>query len=215
MTTCFPLWEYSLVYLDPNMCNVHQIPLAVIAVLLSCSMAMAQELGFTIWKGDALVGGITALRKHPGDNAIYAVSSYSQFEVVAKQVVRSSMGVEYRMGRPYACFTSMHLNGSLRDSSNMRGSSAGLACFIHPKERFTLRTTIPWTTSRMYFEEPVGQTSIFVESVLRECAMRRVGNGRYRLELPGNKSNTYRYVQGVLQEVEVDRPLMRLVFRRT
>lgn len=189
--------------------------MALLPVLLGWSMATAQELGFTIWKGDVLVGGITALRMHPGDNAIYAVSSYSQIEIVAKQVVRSTMGLEYRTGRPYACFTSMHLNGSLRDSSNMRTVAAGLDCFIHPKDRFTLKGATAWTTARMYFEEPVGQSSVFVESVLRECAMRRIGEGKYRLELPGNKSNTYRYVKGILQEVEVDRPLMKLVFRRT
>ena len=187
---------------------------AILLAGTTCFPAMAQQLGFTIWKGDAIVGGITALRKHAGENAIYVVSSYSEIDIVMKQVVRSTMGMEYRAGRPHSCFTSFHLNGTLRDSSNMRAYGNGLACFIHPKERFSITRTPAWSTSRMFFEEPVGQRSIFVESVLRECVMRRLGEGQYRLELPGNRSNTYRYVGGALQEVEVDRPLMKLVFRR-
>lgn len=201
-------------YLSRYMRAFHRFPVAILLAGAPCMAVMAQQVDFTIWKGDAVVGGITALRKHAGENAIYAVSSHSELDIVMKQVVRSTMGMEYRSGRPYSCFTSFHLNGSLRDSSNMRARGGGLECFIHPKDRFSLTGTSPWSTSRMYFEEPVGQASVFVESVLRECAMRCIGEGRYVVELPGNRSNTYRYVGGALQEVEVDRPLMKLVFRR-
>lgn len=187
------------------------------AFLFCCTVgisAFAQQIGFTIWKGNDLVGGITAIRQHKGENATYAVSSYSEVDVVMKQVVRSTMAMEYHEGRPIGCFTSMRLNGSLRDSTFMRSTAAGLACFVHPKSRFILASAHPWSTSRMYFEEPLGQTEVFVESVLRECPLHRIGEGRYQLELPGRKSNTYRYVDGKLQEVEVDRPLIKLVFKR-
>lgn len=174
----------------------------------------AQELGFLIWKDQKVVGGITALRREADKRTVYAVSSYSEMEIIKKQVVRSSLGIEYRKGMPYTCFTSFRINGGLRDSSNMRMGSSGLDCFIYPDDRYRLDKTSAWTTSRMYFEEPLGQRSVFVESELRDCPLRPTKPGEYVLELPGNKSNTYRYVDGMLQEVVVARPLMKLVFRK-
>ncbi len=186
----------------------------LLVVVASFSTACAQQLGFTIWKGETLVDGITAIRNHAGVNATYAVSSYSELEIVMKQVVRSTMALEYRAGRPFAGFTSLHLNGSLRDSSFMRNMAGTLNCFVHPKEHFTMKEPNAWSTARMYFEEPVGQSTVFVESVMRDCPLTRTAEGVYVLSMPGKKSNIYRYKDGLLQAVEVDRMFVKLVFKR-
>lgn len=196
---------------------MHHFPARFAAMLLiatSSVSAMAQQVGFTIWKGDEMVGAITALRRPLDQSTVYAVSSYSEMEIVTKQVVRSSMAVEYRAGRPVSCFSSFHLNEMLRDSTRMRTDGDSLACFRHPRKRFTLVSTPQWTTSRMYFEEPVGQTAVFVESELRPCELKKTDPGIYILELPGNRTNIYHYSGGKLQQVEVNRTLMKLVFRR-
>ncbi|MBK9420284.1 MAG: hypothetical protein IPN44_04440 [Flavobacteriales bacterium] len=189
-----------------------------IAVLLfvaaSITFLQAQQLGFTIWKGENLVGAITAIRKHPGANVTYAVSSYSELDFVLKQQVRSTMALEYRAGKPYSGFTSLHLNGSLRDSSSMRTVAGSMDCYVYPKEQFTFNGANAWSTARMYFEEPVGQTSVFVESVMRNCPLIRTEDGVYELNMPGKKTNIYRYKNGVLQAVEVDRVLIKLLFKR-
>lgn len=187
---------------------------AFLLAAVACTSALAQQVGFTIWKGGKVVGGITALRQHAGANATYAVSSYSEIDVVMKQTVRSVLAMEYRAGLPYGCYTSMHINGSLRDSSLMRPNGTRPDCYVHPDERFTAGAIDPWCTARLYFEEPVGRERIFVESVLRNCPLEKVGEGEYRLEMPGRKVNTYRYRNGKLQEVLVDRPLIKLVFKR-
>ncbi len=187
---------------------------ALLLVLAASSPGNGQQVEFIVRKNGKIVGGITALRKPQEKRTVYAVSSYSELDLVKKQVVQSSLGIEYRNGRPYSCFTSFRLNGGLRDSSQMHKTEEGLACFVYPRERFLLNSTPAWTTARMYFEEPVDQTTIFVESVLRECALSRQAPGVYVLDLPGNKSNTYHYVKGALQEVEVVRPMLNLVFRR-
>jgi hypothetical protein len=171
-------------------------------------------MDFIIWKDGKAVGGITALRRQSDQRTVYAVSSYSEMQMVKKQVLRSNLGTEYRNGRPFACFTSFRLNDDLRDSSNMKPAYPGFDCFTYPKERFRLAQTPPWSTARLYFEEPSGQQEIFVESVLRPCPLKHVAPGTYILDLPGSKSNTYRYSNGVLQEVQVNHPLLKLVFRR-
>jgi hypothetical protein len=66
----------------------------------------------------------------------------------------------------------------------------------------------------MFYEEPLGQTSILVESVMQACPLVRTGPGVYELTLPNNDRNRYLYVGGRLIEVQVDRMLVNLVFRR-
>jgi hypothetical protein len=66
----------------------------------------------------------------------------------------------------------------------------------------------------MYFEEPIGQQRIFVESVLRYCPLQHLGGGEYRLTLPDDKVNRYVYKDGRLEEIHVDRNFFDLVFKR-
>ncbi|MBS1547441.1 MAG: hypothetical protein JST38_18675 [Bacteroidetes bacterium] len=188
--------------------------LALVMAASCCLQGIAQQVNFIIWKDNKAVGAITALRRQTPQHTVYGISSWSEMHIVKKQVVRSSLGLEYREGRPFTCFTSFRLNGTLRDSSNMQRAGQGFNCFVHPDESFRLAGTSAWTTARMYFEEPAGQQEVFVESVLRPCPLKRTAPGRYVLELPGNKVNTYLYSGGVLQEVQVSRPLVKLVFRK-
>lgn len=187
---------------------------ALLPALASGMPAAAQELGFHILKDRTVVGSIKAIRRDAGHSTIYVVSSYSQMAVVKKQMVRSNLATEYRQGSPYSCFSSFHLNGALRDSSYMCMQGNLLSCYRYPDERFEVDRTSAWTTSRMYFEEPAGQSTVFVESVLQECRLRSTAAGVYVLELPGNRTNTYRYTGGKLMEVQVDQPLLKLTFRR-
>src|SRR5690606_31039396 len=86
--------------------------------------------------------------------------------------------------------------------------------YVHPQAPYRLRSTNDWTTSRMYYEEPIGQSTILVESVLQDCPIRRTGPSSYEVTLPNNDRNRYRYKNGRLMEVQVDRLLVNLVFRR-
>lgn len=106
----------------------------------------------------------------------------------------------------------MVLNDALRDSSHMaRGASE---CFVHPEAPFTCERTTQWTTARMYFEEPIGQALIFVESALKDLPLQRTGDGTYTLTLSSNTENHYVYRGGVLQEIHIKRPMVGLVFKR-
>lgn len=174
----------------------------------------AQQSQFDVLKGDDVVGKILASRSINGERTTYLMTSYSAFEIVWKQVVRSMVTTSYVGDVLHNCHTSMSVNGALRDSSHLHPVEDRSACFIHPDQRFLLDGEVEWTTARMYFEEPIDQKSIFVESVLKHCPLEAIGPGLYKLTLPGDKVNNYAYKDGVLQEIHVDRSLFDLVFRR-
>lgn len=173
-----------------------------------------QQIRFDVWKGNSVVGSILAKRTSAGERTQYLMTSYSEFDLVMKQVVRSTVATEYRHGHLSTCHSLVTVNGNLRDSSHYAPGEEEATCYVHPDERFLHAGPVSWTTARMYYEEPIGQRTIFVESVLKPCALKNVGPGLYKLTLPGGKVNTYTYVAGRLEEIHVDRSFFDLVFKR-
>ena len=186
-------------------------------MLFGCWCASFAQLStFTIHVNDDadVVGQVRVSRGTVGTRTTYSMASLSEVVVVWRQVIRTSLITEYTGDRISACMSSVHVNGAVRDSSHMRLYHTGLVGFVHPGRTVTTPCTNAWSTARMYFEEPVGQHRIYVESVLDECVLEPLGGGRYKLIMPDRKVNFYTYRGGVLQEILVDRTFFDLVFRR-
>lgn len=179
---------------------------------LCTAILNAQTLQFNVFKGDDVVGSVRAMRSEIAGRTIYIMTSHSEFDIIWKQVVRSSAIAEYINGSLNSCSTSMRVNDAVRDSSSMvHGADR---CYVHPIVPFDCDRNTEWTTARMYYEEPLSQPSIFVESVLRECPLTRSGPNTYLLTLPNKHTNRYTYLNGILQEIHIDRSFFDLVFRR-
>lgn len=176
--------------------------------------ASAQRSTFNIFKGNNIVGSIQVMRLGQPANATYLITSYSEIEMVLKQVVRTSLTTSYLHGNVVSCNTMLRLNKSLRDSTNMSTHAGVSHCYVKPDAPFQRTATSQWTTARMYYEEPVDQTSVFVESVLLDCPLRKTAPDTYTLTFPNKNVTRYIYRNGVLQEMQVDRTLINLVFRR-
>lgn len=187
---------------------------SVSLALGTCCAVEAQPSIFTIHVNDDVVGQVRVSRGMVGTRMIYSMVSLSEVMVVWPQVIRTSMITEYAGERITACKSSVHVNGSVRDSSHMRVHPTGLEGFVHPKRVVNEPCTNSWSTARMYYEEPVGQSRIYVESVLDDCVLEALGGGRYKLTMPDKKVNFYTYRAGVLQEILVDRTFFDLVFKR-
>lgn len=186
----------------------------VVAALITPGRTCAQQSRFDIWRGDRIVGSILARRTVQGESTSFLMTSYAELNLVGKQVVRTTVAAAYRHGHLSTCYTQLYVNENLRDSSRYMAGAEEATCYVHPDDHFAHAEPVVWTTARMYFDEPVGQRGIFVESVMRTCPMKNRGPGHYQLTLPGGKVNTYRYENGVLSEIHVDRNFIDLVFKR-
>lgn len=187
------------------------IPLLLVITPL---VARAQAARFAIWSDDEQVGIISVDRTFSGDTTFYSMRSISTVDVVFwTQVVRTAVRAEYVAGRLQACGSTVHVNDVMRDSSSMHVRQGVTHSYVHP-DTMHRACDNAWTTARMYYEEPVGRKSIYVESLLGDFPLESGSPGIYHLRLPENKVNRYVYRNGVLQEVQVDRPFIALVFRR-
>ncbi len=183
-------------------------------MLLMPSATVAQQSTYEILKGGEIVGSVASSRIRTGEHTLYILSSYSMINVLWKQTVISTMTTEYTGTELRACMTSIRLNGSLRDSSHMAADANGFRCHVFPQPPFHRKQTSAWTTARMYYEEPIGQQHIFVESVLTPCTLTLLGPGNYLLTFPNGATSRYVYKAGQLQEIHVDRTFINLLFRR-
>lgn len=172
----------------------------------------SSQARFHIQKGNKTIGQVHALKHRSGAQTNYVMTSHAEFSLAWKQVVRTHLTTEYRNGMLTACQSVIKLNDALRDSSSMaRGTDR---CYVYPEAAFTCDRSTQWTTARMYFDEPLEQDFIFVESALRALALEQLGQGQYMITFPNGNSNRYVYLNGILHEIHVKRPLVNLVFRR-
>jgi len=183
-------------------------------ILLFGSITSAQSLRFNIVKGGDVIGSIRAERDVKDDGTFYSMVSNSEFSIVWSNTVQSTTETEYRKGLMHRCGASMHVNKSIRDSSNMVRIGDQAHCYIHPNKRFIHSGDVAWTTARMYYEEPIGQSRIFVESEMVFCRFEAIGANIYRLHLSDGKLNEYTYLRGELREVKVIRTFFDLYFKR-
>ncbi len=188
---------------------------AALLVAWPFSWSNAQRAEFDIVKGGAVIGRIITLRDQVPRATQYLMTSYSEFDMVLKQTVKTSMSAEYRDGALVGCHSLVRVNGNMRDSSHMVVRNGQSHRYLHPKPFVRPLEQVEWTTARMYYEEPVGQRAIFVESLLDHCPLVRTAPGHYTLRMPNGSENRYVYRDGVLVEVVVDRALVDLIFRRT
>lgn len=186
---------------------------ALLLALLVPSLS-AQRSTYDILKGGEVVGSVAASRTKTGDRTRYVLTSYSVMNLIWKQTVTSAMTTEYNGDTLRACMSSIHVNGAVRDSSHMITDALGLRCHVFPRPVFRRTAALPWTTARMYYEEPIGQQLVFVESVLAPCSLHAISPGNYLLTFPNGAESRYMYAQGELQEIHVDRLFINLLFRR-
>lgn len=183
--------------------------------LTAAFTAFAQSDIFDILHRNKVLGRIDAQRIVKGDRVSYSMISHTKFNMVWDQEVRTVARTTYVAGRVADCLTTVHVNEEMRDSSVLRTVAGKGLYVVHPRTVYSAALpTNPWTTARMYYEEPVGQDSVFVESELIECAVERIAEGEYILKLPNKERNHYVYRNGILQEIRVDRGWLELLFRR-
>ncbi len=178
------------------------------------SSVAGQSISFDILKGKDVIGNIRADRIVKGESILYSMVSNSAFNILWKNTVQSTTITHYLSGSMYSCGAFMRINDSMRDSSNLSRIEGQANCYVHPNKRFIHSGEVTWTTARMYYEEPVGQPRIFVESEMAFCTLENTGNNTYRLLLSEGKVNHYTYASGLLKEVKVIRSMFDLFFRR-
>ena len=187
----------------------------VFAFLVVNSTAQVQY--YDILKGKEKLGEIKAEKKVTNTTTTFTVVSKAVFSVIFEYVRETDMTIKYVNDEFFYSDSKQIMDGKIKEHHVTQKQTDGYYLCTQPAdedERFVLKSKINFTTSMMYFKEPVGQTHIFAESFHTLCPLKLISPGIYEMTLPGDKINHYVYKNGVLQEVRVFRSIVDLVFRR-
>jgi hypothetical protein len=65
------------------------------------------------------------------------------------------------------------------------------------------REMVSYSSTCVYFEQPLGRTSLFYEKYGRYLDVQELGNHRYEIELPNESVERYSYKNGKVIPVEI------------
>lgn len=196
------------------MFNFRFIFLVLTIIAFHCN---AQVQYYDILKGEEKLGEIKAEKKVQNSTTTFSVISKAVFSVIFEYVRETDMTIKYVNDTFFSSDSRQFMDGKIKEHHITQKLVDGTFLCTQPadeEDRFVLKSKINFTTSLMYFKEPVGETHVFAESFHALCPIKLISPGIYEMTLPGDKINHYVYKNGVLQEVRVFRPIVDLVFRR-
>lgn len=175
-----------------------------------------QQKSFDIYWGKKNIGEVRATLSKEGEKYAYRVISDVNFSVLWKEYNRSTTNHTVRSAeRLLSTYAGVYMNEELEDSTTLKYVGADrYQCYRHPREQCSIGDPpAHFTTIMLYFHEPVEVHQIYSELYLENCELVEIKPHQYKLTLPNGEHNYYTYLNGELQEVQVDRTWFDLTFQ--
>jgi hypothetical protein len=178
-------------------------------------VTQAQQLTFDVFHGNHKIGIITTNRILNQGKEVYDVQSEVNFKVLWKNYQRiSSMEVVFKNGTLEKSISETLQNDELEIYSTIHKNGATYRGMVHEQDSIVLESPVNHTAVQMYYQEPVNQEQVFLESFLQYVKLEKAGPGKYQIKMPNGRLNTYIYSEGKLQELQVESTWFTVYFRR-
>lgn len=186
-------------------------------LLIFCSTTgIAQEsrrMTFGIYQGNTELGTIESVKISMGNTTKYLITSDARFRMIVRYHRTTDMRVEYRSGILHNSISEVYNKGKLDERSAVSREGYGYRC---RRDAHDVPCTgeITFSASMLYFHEPKDIQRVFIEHFMEFGSIEETIPGTYRLTLPNNRANYYKYREGELQEVFVKRAAFSITFRK-
>jgi len=186
---------------------------ALFCITILSSTLHAQEHAFSIHIGNKEIGTITANRDTIQNREVYKVVSDAAFRVLWKYHRTTDMIAYYVNDTLESSVSKVVMNDDVKEHSEFWKDGITYKC--HKQDKIERKEkAVTYSSIKLYFHEPVGIDSVYSETFLESSFLQDLGDHKYKLFLPGNRENTYSYINGELQEIKVDRTIDLLFKRR-
>jgi len=192
------------------------IRLTFIALLtVPCLCLSAQQLSFSILKGDKRIGVQRITQTQTGSETHYRLKGDASFWAMGKKKLSfiSTCVVEDDMVK--RAEVKEIVNDKIR-SHTVIECDGNSATFISESDDETSQVSrsIPAITISLLMEEPVGVDEIFSERYGEFLKLESMGSGQYALHMPNGRTNIYSYNDDGCQSVAVDHWFANIEFVR-
>ncbi len=182
---------------------------------LSCSCLTAQQLSFSILKGDKRIGVQRVTQSQSGTETHYKLKGDASFWAMGKKNLSFISTCIIEGNAVKHAEVKEIVNDKIR-SHTILECDGNSATFISEcdKETSEIDRSIATTTITLLMQEPVGIDEIFSERHGAFLRLESIGNGEYALHMPNGRTNIYSYNEEGCQSVTVDHWFANIEFVR-
>lgn len=173
--------------------------------------SFGQEYQYSVQLRGKQIGKIKATIINEGDRKTYKVNSDTKVSMLCSISYTSQLEATFLGNELESAVSRSFQNGKAKDDSEVKRAGGKYHIYRGDTE-LTFNAAIKHSVVKLYFEEPLGITSIFSEAHGTFCKLVDTGNHVYKLILPDKNINYYHYKNGMLQMVKVDRAAYNLTF---
>jgi hypothetical protein len=176
--------------------------LLLILFTFSAHLLYGQNHEYEIRVGNRVIGNVSAHSKQTGTVKNISITS----KVDMRPITHFNLDISCEFDNSLMTKSKViKITGNNGDNKTITTQREGknYTVVLNGQKSVLNNTDIVHSVSELYFMEPHQITRIFSESIGAFLPIKSLGEGLYELTLPEGKKNVYKYVKGVLTQVEV------------
>ena len=185
----------------------------LLPLLLGASSNGLQPLHYDIVFNDNPIGRLAVTATATGTGVRYRADGLVVVHLLGEKSMKTLIISTYRDNTLTESSFLDKLNGKTKHDSRVIREGTGYRIQVNEDLSRLANRRISYSTSSLYYQEPVGMKEVFSERHGQFCRLSPLGNHTYELVQPDGRKNRYRYVDGVCQEVEVNQRFFKFYFR--
>lgn len=179
-------------------------PLMIVSFVMIYQNSFGQEIIYHAFRNGNKIGVLTVNQNCEGERCKYLLNNKVTIKFLITVDIELQFACLYQKGSLIYADIKELRNGSVRDKSYL--------CWQKDKYLFskdTDTTTIQlsqqsYSTTVMYFKEPVGLTEVFSERFGKYLDLKQIDTHTYDLVLPNNSTNTFFYENGECNKIHIN-----------
>ncbi|GIL21977.1 MAG: hypothetical protein BroJett042_04900 [Bacteroidota bacterium] len=164
-----------------------------------------------VHNGDS-VGSLLIEQRIHGDETTYTLTSQVSVQFLVQFLVEEQIVDVFNDGLLVHSSHQRHINGVLKATHALTRKADKYQVVDKDNRFYQLHEKILATVVSIYFHEPHPGQWVYSQNYKKLLPLEKTGEGCYRIQLPNGTTSKYRYLSGVLSEVETNTHIGTLKF---
>lgn len=191
----------------------------ILCSFLSIGILTAQnsKINFEIVFNDDIIGSLTATHEVKGSQTIENLTSNTDVTILFLSIQVESEVETKKVGGVLISATAFrHANRGIEDilTTTIREKDKSYHIAKNGEHIYLTHIGIKNCVSDLYFNEPLGVTSVFSSTLGQFIPLKYISKGVYKIILPDGNTNTFTYVNGQLTQAVATISLGNVIFKR-
>ena len=158
------------------------------------------------------IGTATVSTQIEGEHIYYHSKSVLKVNLLVKKIhMEINNKTHYLGGKLQSSDVRVFVNGKLHTSSLIKWLGKKYLIRIDEEEKSPIDTSVRFSGTLLYFQEPLGITEAFSESSGLFMPIKNLGKGNYEVTDPRNERKMgYVYQNGLLTQLNIRHPLLTI-----